>query len=165
MDQNSEGSPIIGCLRYFDGFSQSGFDPAGRLSAIRLCAVFGARLHPLWEARLFVCLFTSLSADCLLLSQSILCRSWRSSPGAEPRPIVWCGKTGRRFAGQLFFDQKQGFEPGQRQPEQRDILFALFVVVRRDRIGFSGVRVPQFEPFLPRRAISLSKGSSERLAK
>ena len=66
---------------------------------------------------------------------------------AEPRPIVWCGKTGRRFAGQLFFDQKQGFEPGQRQPEQRDILFALFVVVRRDRIGFSGVRVPQFEPF------------------
>ena len=29
MNQNSEGSPIIGCLRYFDGFSQSGFDPAG----------------------------------------------------------------------------------------------------------------------------------------
>lgn len=85
------------------------------------------------------CLFTSFSIYTVPVV-ALIAR-------AEPRPIVWCGKTGRRFAGQLFFDQEQGFEPGQRQPEQSDILFALFVVVRRDRIGFSGVWVPQFEPF------------------
>ena len=115
---------------------------------IRLCAVFGARLHPLWEARLFVCLFKRLYLLTVYFFLNLYCAGRGAHrQGSDRGRLSGVGKPAVGSRGSYFSTRNRDLSRGSVSRSSVIFSFALFVVVRRDRIGFSGVRVPQFEPF------------------